>query len=134
MKPKDHCQECGKFMCSKKLKKSPIDGRLLCGACFIRIVGIKVGKNAIMPVLSNSMENKKKVSGRARIGKNNSYMIRGEEEIIKQKYGRAYCGQFTKLKKALGETRMKMVMDNSESIDRQKREIDLNKRFNEGLK
>lgn len=134
MKPKDYCQECGRFVWKKNLKKSPKDKRLLCEDCFKRECGIKLVEEPIVAGLTNSMENKKKVNGGAKMNKINSYMIRGEEEILKKKYGNKYCDQFIKLKRALGETRMKIIQDNSESLDRQKREKELNKRFKESLK
>lgn len=34
MKKKDFCQECGKYMCKKKLRKSQVDKRLLCADCY----------------------------------------------------------------------------------------------------
>lgn len=135
MKPKDHCQECGRIVCSKKLNKSKKDGRNLCGICYKsenkQINGLKP---VSVPGLSNSMQNKKKATGKAKMGKNNSYVMRGEGEYLKKKYGNKYYEQYKRLKSALGETRMKMIQDNSESIDRQKREEDLNKKLIEGLK
>lgn len=138
MKPKGICQECGKLICSNKLHKSMIDGRLLCSFHYKQENkqrnGSQPNERPVLPGLSNSTENKKTRSGGAKMSKNNSYVIRGEEEILKKKYGKAYCNHFNKLKKALGNTRMKMIQDNTESIDRQKREKELNKKLVEGLR
>jgi hypothetical protein len=134
MKPKDYCQECGRYICRKKLKPSPKDKRLLCKNCFKKENGIRYVEEPIVPGMTNSMANKKKVNGGAKMGRKYSYVIKGEEEIMKKKYGKKYFGQFKKLKNALGITRMKMITDNSESIDRQKREKNLNERFKESFK
>lgn len=98
------------------------------------MVGKEANKRPVVPGLSNSMENKKKRSDGAKMGKNYSYVMKGEGSFLKDKHGKKFKEQFNKLEKALGKTRMKMIRDNSESIDRQKREEDLNKRLVKGLK
>lgn len=134
MKPKDFCQECGKFMCRKKLKKNPKDGRLLCGGCFSRIAGIKLKKEPIVPIMNNVSEKVKKELREAKIRKKCNYIGRSDVDFLKDKYGIKAYKQILKLKNYFGEQRMKDVLDESESNDRQKREEELNKRFKESFK
>lgn len=122
MKLKDHCQECGKFICKKKLRKSSKDKRILCLDCFKRIWGIKLEKNPIFPIMNNVSEKERKAFRVAKIRKKCNYIDRNDVSFLKEKYGSKSPGKINRLFKYLGVHRTKDVLDNSESNDRLKRE------------
>jgi len=134
MKPKDHCQSCGKFMCKKKLKKSPKDGRLLCGHCFSRECGIKLIEEPIFPKFNNSTEKRKKAVRMAKISQKCNYLDRTDIDFLKNKHGNRNYKKIKKLFNYLGIHRTRDILNNSESIDRLKREKELNEKFKAGLK
>jgi len=134
MKPKDYCQECGKFMCKKKLKKDPKDERLLCGNCFKRLAGIRLVKEPIVPIMNNSTKSDKKAVRMAKIRRRCNYIDRSDVDFLKNKHGSEGYGKIKKLFKYLGVHRTKDILDNSESVDRQKREMNLNNKLIKGLK
>ena len=122
MKLKDHCQECGKYMCKKKLKKSTKDKRILCLDCFKKMCGIRLEKNANVPLMNNVSEKERKALRVAKIRKKCNYLDRNDVSFLKDKYGSKSPRKINKLFKYWGVHRTQDVLDNSESNDRLKRE------------
>jgi len=133
MKPKDYCQECGRLICKKKLQKSPKDGRYLCKDCFRRIVGIKLIKEPIVPQMNNVSDKERNELRMVKIRKKCNYLGRSDVDFLKEKYGVGSYKKISKLWKHLGNNRMKDVLDDSESNDRQRRENKM-KKFLGGMK
>jgi len=134
MKPKEFCQECGRLLCKKKLKKSPIDKRLLCANCFKRIAGIKLDEEPEIKKPSNLSDKKKKAIRMAKNRARSNYLFKNEGEYLKSKYGNKYNKQIKRLMKALGKTRFNILMKENSKLDKEKMKIKINERFLDNLK
>lgn len=130
MKPKDNCNSCGRYLRKNKLTKDPKDKtRLLCIRCFKKEDKNYVFSRNEKPIIPGGKEVvKKKV-----IFYKRQILLRGEEEVLKQKYGYTKfrtgrsCKEVARLKK--GIIKKKKINEEIKSPDN----ID-NKEFIEGLK
>ena len=133
MKPKDYCQNCGKYICKKKLKRSPKDNRLLCANCFKEEFGIKPIYPPIIKNIGNLSEKEKNTLRIDEIRRKCNYIDRSDIDFLINKYKSKNYKKINKLFKYLGTHRTRDILDNSESLDRQKRE-EIMKKFLKGLK
>jgi hypothetical protein len=99
-----------------------------------KMVEKEANKRPVVPGLSNSKEKVKKATGKAKMGKNCSYVMKGEGSFLNSKYGKDGKKKTRVLRGALKETRKKIKIKNQEIVDRQERDKDLNKRFKESFK
>jgi len=143
MKPKGFCQECGHLVAKKKLHKSKQDRRILCGNCYrLEQEHIFNSNKALgspdIEILNDYMEIPRSVMRVSLNKQYNNRLLRGEDIIIKKKYGydtlsigNKKCKQLRELKKAIYNTQLKKEL--SEKLAKQIPNKDKNKKFLDGL-
>jgi len=128
MKAKGYCQSCGRYMQSCSLKKEIKGERLLCSNCYkFKNVERLHSKLDNLPEINSSVDKlpikKDFFDSRAISGKGTYGLLRGEDEVLKNKYNGS-VSQLQRLRTALKfkKKEVKMVKEK------------LNEKFLEGLK
>lgn len=150
MKPKGNCQECGRISHVSKLKKEIHGRRLLCGKCYSCENNKRYDKKlAVLPKINGSiMELSDNIKSPVRIAKNRKskdVLLRGEDMVIKKKYGYDQnnlngdsCSQVKRLRTVLWNNESKKKIKEKEEMIRsifyKKKKDNMNKNFIDELK
>ena len=129
MKAKSYCQRCGKYSQSSSLRKEIHGKRLLCSYCYKFKNDERLhSKLANLPEINSSVDKlpirKDFFDSRGVYDLGNSFLLKGEDEVLKNKYGGS-VSQLQRLKRALRLNKKK-----TPEVKKEK----LNEKFLEGLK